>query len=144
MSQRPNLALRLRGKGVQDLVSQDNSKPTPHARTHAAGSGRSSSLSISASTAVEVYDPTTDQWSTRAPMSEARFSFGLGVINGILYAVGGPGLTTSEAYDPVTNQWSPIAPLPTAHQELGAAVVGHLLYATGGQPATSDNEVYQP
>jgi N-acetylneuraminic acid mutarotase len=103
---------------------------------------------IGESAAVEVYNPATDQWSARAPMSEARNRLGAGVINGVLYAVGGevggPGVTTHEAYNPVTNQWSPRAALPTARRGTVAAVVGYRLYVIGGAPGASDNEAYQP
>jgi hypothetical protein len=38
---------------------------------------------------VEAYDPSTDTWSTKAPMPTARAELGVGVVNGILYAIGG-------------------------------------------------------
>jgi hypothetical protein len=36
-----------------------------------------------------VYDPATNQWSTKAPMPTARTRLGAVAINGLLYAVGG-------------------------------------------------------
>lgn len=39
----------------------------------------------------EVFDPETDRWTNIAPMSESRYMFGVGVINGGIYAVGGLG-----------------------------------------------------
>src|SRR5437879_10503738 len=37
----------------------------------------------------EVYDPAANSWSTAAPMPTIRGNFGTGVINGVLFAVGG-------------------------------------------------------
>src|SRR2546430_1604362 len=53
---------------------------------------------------VEAYDSATDTWTTKAPMPTPRMNLGVGVINGILYAVGGQSQSgiynTLEAYDP--------------------------------------------
>src|SRR5437763_1271644 len=38
---------------------------------------------------VEAYDSATDTWTTKAPMPTPRMNLGVGIINGILYAVGG-------------------------------------------------------
>ena len=66
---------------------------------------------------VEAYDPVTNTWVTRAPMPRARHALGLGVVNGILYAVGGQeggvALNTVEAYDPATDSWTTKSPMPT-------------------------------
>lgn len=37
----------------------------------------------------EYYDPKTDRWFFIAPMLGKRFGFGVGIINGQIYAVGG-------------------------------------------------------
>lgn len=51
-----------------------------------------------------VYDPATNLWSTKAPMPTARTRLGAGVINKLLYAVGGSlnanELSTVERYTP--------------------------------------------
>jgi uncharacterized protein (TIGR03437 family) len=93
-------------------------------------------------------------WSTKAPMPTARESFGVGVINGIVYAVGGVAdageLNTVEAYDPVSDTWTTKAPMPTARYGLGVGVVNGLLYAVGGEdgaggyPILNTMEVYDP
>src|SRR5207249_945974 len=61
---------------------------------------------------------------------------GVGVVNGVLYAVGGTdgsgSMATVEAYDPVTNRWTTKAPMPTPRTELGVGVVNGVLYAVGG------------
>jgi hypothetical protein len=79
-------------------------------------------------------------WQEEAPMPTPRTDHGVGVINGIIYAVGGTPttpncctpLTTLEAYDPVANTWTEKAPMPTARFNLGVAVVNGILYAMGG------------
>src|SRR5580704_19145740 len=75
-------------------------------------------------------------WSELAPMPTARYGLGAGVVNGILYAVGGfdeNSVTgTVEAYDPSTHSWVTKAPMPTARWDLGVGVVSGILYAVGG------------
>ena len=58
---------------------------------------------------VEAYDPDANSWTNTGPMLTSRGSFGVGVVNGVLYAVGGrssnsPELTTLEAYDPAQDR----------------------------------------
>jgi N-acetylneuraminic acid mutarotase len=91
---------------------------------------------------LEAYDPTTDRWTTKAPMPTARTGVGVGVVNGFLYAVGGQSLAvgftsswlgTLEAYDPTTDRWTTKAPMPTARTGVGVGVANGTLYAVGGQ-----------
>jgi hypothetical protein len=90
---------------------------------------------------VEAYDPSTNTWTTKAPMPTARHGLAAGVVNGVLYAVGGANFSsgiavqTVEAYDPSTNTWTTKAPMSTARYGLAAGVVNGVLYAVGG---TSD------
>jgi energy-converting hydrogenase Eha subunit A len=85
---------------------------------------------------VEAYDPIANSWTTKAPMPTPRSRFSVGVVNGVLYAVGGVNgtgnLGTVEAYDPVANSWTTMAPMPTPREELAVGVVNGLLYAIGG------------
>jgi N-acetylneuraminic acid mutarotase len=87
---------------------------------------------------VEAYDPSSDTWTTKAPMPTARWRLAAGVVNGILYAVGGccdvngVAIDTLEAYDPTTNTWTTKAPIPTARQLLSASDLQGNLYAIGG------------
>src|SRR5439155_26130642 len=83
------------------------------------------------------YDPVSETWITKASMPTARHSPAAGVIDGILYVVGGRDndqnwVRTLEAYDPATNTWTTKTPMPTARGHLGAGVVNGLLYAVGG------------
>lgn len=85
---------------------------------------------------VEVYDPVTNTWATKPPMPTARSGLAVGVVDGILYAVGGSnpaaGLNTVEAYDPVAGIWYGRTPMRRGKSDLGVGVVGHRLYAVGG------------
>jgi len=76
---------------------------------------------------VEIYDPTTDSWTTAAPMLTPRYRFAsvLGA-DGRVYAIGGwdgsKALATVEAYNPDTNTWSYVQSLPRVEEDAGASV----------------------
>jgi hypothetical protein len=76
-------------------------------------------------------------WSTVASVSTARYGLAVGVVNGVLYAVGGnnngTNLNIVEAYDPSLDSWTPKASMPTARSVLGVGVVNEILYAVGGK-----------
>jgi N-acetylneuraminic acid mutarotase len=110
---------------------------------------------------VEAYNPSTNSWSLKAPLPTPRSGVGVGVVDGILYAVGGTGsatgrtewneyplsLNTVDAYDPVTNSWAAKASLPTRRS--GYAVGGvakGMLYVVGGETniETDLMEAYDP
>ena len=70
---------------------------------------------------LEVYDPATNTWTTKASMPTSRRELAAGVINGKLYAVGGTGdPTTLEVYEPFSNA-APVASCQnvTVSTELG-------------------------
>src|SRR5205809_32964 len=56
-------------------------------------------------------------WIAKAPMPTPRTGLAVGVVNGILYAVGGfredskPFTDTMDAYDPVRNMWTAKGPM---------------------------------
>ncbi|MCE2413330.1 hypothetical protein J4G07_04955 [Candidatus Poribacteria bacterium] len=66
---------------------------------------------------VEMYDPETDTWVRKQDMSRRRMAFGIGVVAGKIYAIGGtvhprdkkpeePGrVDLVEVYDPATDTW---------------------------------------
>lgn len=87
-------------------------------------------------TVLEVSDPATDTWDTKAPMPTARSDLAAGIIDGRLYVVGGfPGPGTGadlEVYDPISDRWSAKAMMPTPRGDLAAAVLSNKLYAVGG------------
>jgi N-acetylneuraminic acid mutarotase len=102
---------------------------------------------------LEAYDPSTNSWSSLASMPTARSGATGGVINGLLYVVGGftdPNATVIanvlEAYDPTTNTWATKAPVPAPRHAAAAAVVNGSLYVIGGLDSsnsrTSTVQVY--
>ena len=87
-------------------------------------------------------------WGSLPPMPTPRSGLAVGVVNGLLYALGGNDasnatVATVEAYDPATNTWSAKASMRTARTRLGAAVVNGVLYAVGGDGG-STIEAYDP
>lgn len=94
-----------------------------------------------------------DCWTAGAPMPTPRWEFGVGVVNGILYAVGGRNTTgatfaTVEAYDPSKDTWTTKASMSAARTGLAVGVVNGILYAVGGQDINGDKfttvEAYDP
>ncbi|HET7842359.1 MAG TPA: kelch repeat-containing protein [Terriglobia bacterium] len=91
---------------------------------------------------LEVYDPATGSWSTRAPMPTPRDSTAAVAVGERLYVIGGDNiclgmLSTVEVYDPITDTWTTKAPMPTPRSGLAAAVVDGIVYAIGGVNFTS-------
>jgi len=84
-------------------------------------------------------------WTVKTPMPTARFELAVGVVNGILYAVGGSRLTPRdylsavEAYDPNTNIWTTKVPMPRARVGFAVGVVNRTLYAVGGSSPGTDS-----
>ncbi len=73
-------------------------------------------------------------------MPTARAGLAVGVVGGLLYALGGHDaagnpLPAVEVYDPSTNTWATKTPMPTPRVWLAAGVLNGVLYAVGGQDA---------
>ncbi len=88
---------------------------------------------------LEVYDPATNTWQTKAPMSTPREYVGAVAIDGKLYVVGGERSgfpdaesTKLEVYDPSTDTWTRKADLPLPRRFFGAAALDGILYVVGG------------
>lgn len=114
---------------------------------------------------VEMYDPQTDTWVRKQDMSLRRASFGIGVVAGKIYPIGGnihPGdrkpedprrVDLVEVYDPATDTWAKRADMPTRRTGVRAAVIRDTLYAIGGSgwppvgaggPFLATIETYEP
>jgi N-acetylneuraminic acid mutarotase len=112
---------------------------------------------------VEVYNPTTDTWTTKAEMPSARQGLSTSVVKGKIYAIGGGASSSAsyeslqvfsavEEYDPVMDSWTTKSEMPTARLCHHANVVDGKIYVIGGSDAsTPDNrshvrtvEVYDP
>ncbi|XP_043554405.1 kelch-like protein 2 isoform X2 [Chiloscyllium plagiosum] len=87
---------------------------------------------------VEVYNVKANEWVHVAPMNTRRSSVGVGVVGGVLYAVGGYDgasrqcLSSVEAYNSAKNEWTYIAEMSTRRSGAGVGVLNGLLYAVGG------------
>ncbi|MBI3611201.1 MAG: DUF11 domain-containing protein, partial [Nitrospirae bacterium] len=90
------------------------------------------------------------RWTVKASMPTPRFQLAVGVVNGILYAMGGFNnsgpLSTVEAYNPLTDTWTTMPSMPTARYGLGVGVVNSNLYAMGGYYTSylATNEAFTP
>ncbi len=97
----------------------------------------------------DVYDPATNKWQSREPMSVPRNHAFSGVVNGKIYVIGGRtghGFILSatntdvvEEYNPVSNTWSaPKDRLPTARSGGASGTDGRRIYVAGGEVATKN------
>ena len=91
---------------------------------------------------VEAYDPLTDTWTPKKEMPISRFYFGLGVVGGKVYLIGGTtGLGDGQEqridrldiYDPATDTWAKGPKMPTRRDPGGVVVVGTRIYVIGGE-----------
>ena len=113
-------------------------------------------LNFAITSSVEVYDPETDMWTSKAPLPVGLHHVGIGVVGGRLYVVGGYSksgfsvwnpVATVYAYDPSTDSWTERAPMPTARGALSVTEYDGKLYAIGGYDRKMNNaqvEVYDP
>jgi N-acetylneuraminic acid mutarotase len=97
----------------------------------------------------EVYDPATNTWESRNPMSVPRNHAFSGVVDGKIYVIGGRtghGFILSatntdvvEAYDPASNTWSmPKERMPTARSGGASGTDGRRIYVAGGEVTTTE------
>ncbi len=71
---------------------------------------------------VECYDPETNVWHMVQKMNHKRRGAGVGVMDGLLYAVGGSGSVvrkTAEVYDPTSKTWKKIAKMSFRRKHAG-------------------------
>jgi N-acetylneuraminic acid mutarotase len=113
-------------------------------------------LNLAITPSLEEYDPSTDRWTTKAPMPVGLHHMGIGVTGGRLYVIGGyrkSGLTVWEpvatvyAYDPATDTWTQRAPMPSPRGALSVTEHEGRLYAIGGYGRKANSaalEVYDP
>ncbi|MGC6857162.1 Kelch repeat-containing protein [Pseudomonas aeruginosa] len=88
---------------------------------------------------LEVYDPGSNRWQSKAPMPQAQGGLAAAAHDGRLYVFGGEQwvpeqkvLAESWVYDPSSDSWSALPPLPTPRHGLGAAAVGNRIFVMGG------------
>ncbi len=94
---------------------------------------------------VEAYDPQNDTWTRKQGMSGARVDFGMGVVAGKIYSMGGYvhplekepeapwRIDLVEAYDPAPDTWMKRAKMQRRRDGFGVGVVNNHIYAIGGR-----------
>jgi len=100
------------------------------------------------SQSVYKYDPTSNSWSTVAPLPVPRVNHGLVTVNGKIYAIGGQNSTgvldSIYEYDPSTDTWTAKNPMPQANMQFSTAVVNDKIYIIGGCDFVNDlKSVYE-
>ncbi|MBR9977077.1 MAG: T9SS type A sorting domain-containing protein [Bacteroidetes bacterium] len=91
-----------------------------------------------ATTAIVEYNPTTDSYTQKTPMSVAQGMPGSAQINGKIYVIGGNGATeavylrTVQVYDPASDSWSTATDYPRDVKWMGAVSIGDKIVCTGG------------
>jgi N-acetylneuraminic acid mutarotase len=91
-------------------------------------------------------------WTTMSPMLTARGGFGVAVVDGKIYAIGGLTgddlpVSITEEYNPQTNQWTSKTPMPTPRSGFAITVYQNKIYVIGGSVGygyIGNNEVYDP
>ncbi|CAA9999827.1 unnamed protein product [Nesidiocoris tenuis] len=100
---------------------------------------------------VDRYEPVRDSWRPCNPMSVPRNRVSVGVVDGMIYAVGGCAgvdhYNSVERYDPDQDVWHPVKSMASKRTAVAVAVVDRLLYAMGGfdgQNRLKSCECYNP
>jgi N-acetylneuraminic acid mutarotase len=126
----------------------------PDGRIYVVGGSDGSDLT----TALEIYDPATNRWTTGARLPTAREFLAVARGgDGRIYAIGGLAgesvLNVVEAYSLKTRSWTRVAPLPNRRSGLEATTsLDGLIYVFGGIEELSDGsggptrrvDVYSP
>ena len=72
------------------------------------------------------YSPTTGEWTNLSPLPMERSGFSTGVVDGMLYIVGGCSnlskLNLVNRYDPEKDEWSSVANMSVRRSGMGVAV----------------------
>ena len=124
------------GGGVLNLVAAVNGTLYAIGGTNQCCSNVGSTLNA--------YDPATDTWTGRAVLSNLRQPWGVGVLNGLVYVLGGVDpydpVNAFQVYDPSTNIWTAKTVPPQAlNWVVGVVVINAQLYAIADA-----NESYRP
>jgi hypothetical protein len=107
----------------------------------------------------EEYDPTTNTWTYKSPMPEARYTFTTAVIGDDIYCIGGGVLSTgpgnypwtgiNQVYDTSTDIWTIKASVPNSNATnnflvWSANTVNGIIYVTDVNSGQMFNYAYNP
>jgi N-acetylneuraminic acid mutarotase len=86
---------------------------------------------------VEMYDPKTDSWETKSGLPEPKDGFGISVILGKIYAVGGFShshvVNTVYVYDPKLDSWTTSTEFPNLENgSAGCTAIENKIFMIGG------------
>jgi len=104
---------------------------------------------------IDLAQNTESAWSSLSPMPTVRGGFGLAVVGGKIYAVGGLNnnnatLNVVEEYNPQRNEWVVKTSMPTPRSGFAIAVYDNKIFCIGGTIGSTgtgfiaNNEVYDP
>ena len=91
----------------------------------------------------------SDEWTTLAPMPDARHECQACALGDLVYVVGGESaagvrLSSVCRFDPASGSWSTVEPMSTARENFGVFVLGGCMYAAGGVETDQSAEKYDP
>jgi N-acetylneuraminic acid mutarotase len=87
----------------------------------------------------EVYDPSTNTWTTKAPMPTARSEMQANTVNGEVYIMGGrtqgayATINVTEIYNPASDSWSTGVPMLYPVASFASAAIDNDIYVIGGE-----------
>ncbi|MFN2127821.1 MAG: Kelch repeat-containing protein, partial [Anaerolineales bacterium] len=106
---------------------------------------------------VDVFDPTTNEWTSAAAMPTPRMCLEAVALDNKIYVIGGNegllygerGETTVEMYDPETDTWTTMADMNIGRRFFAACALNGKIYVFGGAegycgPLVASGEVYDP
>ena len=85
------------------------------------------------SSAVDLYNTATGEWSALPSMNEPRAYHSLVLFEGKVCAIGGDKSRTAECFDSGTNKWMYLPAMLTRRRESAAVEVDSELYVIGGE-----------
>ncbi|KAL9883606.1 uncharacterized protein ACN427_010838 [Glossina fuscipes fuscipes] len=136
-------------EGTRSLSSAEIFDPIINGLLYAVGGFKDNTGEYLSS--VERHNPGADTWCAAADISARRCGAGIGVLNNILYAVGGYDgqmvYKSAEAYNPESNQWHSVADMSLCRRNAGVVARDGLLYVVGGYDSDSylsSVEIYDP
>jgi N-acetylneuraminic acid mutarotase len=142
---------------LPDLPSQRNhiAAELIAGKVHVFGGRLGGGFMSNKTSAHEVFDPATRQWSVAAPMLRPRSGINSAMAYGCVHLWGGEEeegvFPDHDVYDPRRDTWSKLPDMPIPfHGVTGATFAGGLIYVTGGGTQVGGNsgsllnQVYRP